>query len=54
MLKPIADALEMGIPDEQLEEIEPGLGELMQAVRRALDRDLSTIDPVTRFRPGGE
>ena len=54
MLKPIAEALDLRIPDEQLEEIEPVLDELMQIIRRSLDRDLATIDPVTRFQPGGE
>ncbi len=54
MLKPIAEALDLRIPDEQLEEIEPVLDELMQAIRPALDRDLATIDPVTRFQPGSE
>ncbi len=54
MLKPIAEALDLRIPDEQLEEIEPVLDELMQTIRRTLDRDLATIDPVTRFQPGGE
>ena len=52
MLKPIAEALDLRIPDEQLEEIEPVLDELMQIIRRSLDRDLATIDPVTRFQPG--
>ncbi len=54
MLKPIAETLNINIPDEQLDEIEPVLDELMRDIRRALDRDLATIDPVTRFQPGSE
>ena len=54
MLKPIAETLNINIPDEQLEEIEPVLDELMRDIRRSLDRDLSAIDPVTRFQPGSE
>ena len=54
MLKPIAEALDMGIPDEQLEEIEPALDDLMRNIRRALDRDLATIDPVMHFQPPSE
>ena len=54
MLKPIAEALDLRIPDEQLEEIEPVLDGLMPVIRRSLDRDLSTIDPVTHFQPGSE
>ncbi len=54
MLKSAAETLNINIPDEQLDEIEPVLDELMRDIRRALDRDLATIDPVTRFQPGSE
>ena len=54
MLKSVAEALNINVPDDQLEDIEPLLDDLMKNIRRALDRDLSTIDPVTRFEPTGE
>ena len=54
MLKPIAEALDVRIPDEQLQEIEPLLGSLMPIIRRSLDRDLAPIDPVTRFQPSSQ
>jgi hypothetical protein len=50
-LKTAAEAFDLDIPEDQLEEIQPVLDELIQRVRRALDHDLSTVDPVTAFRP---
>ncbi len=57
--KQAAEALNLGIAPERVEAIAPVLEELMAAARRALDRELSLVEPVTVFRPqrqrrGGE
>lgn len=52
--KRLTDDLNIRIPDEHLREITPGLEALFEAVRQALDQDLSTIDPAVIFRPDGE
>jgi hypothetical protein len=51
MWKNIARALGLEIPDDQLERISPTLDGLWAATRRALDRDLSAVDPAIRFDP---
>lgn len=57
MWKEMAKALELEIPDKQLETIAPVLDSLWAQTRRALDRDLSLVDPAVMFRadlaPGG-
>lgn len=56
MWKNIAKELGMGIPEAQMEAISPVLDALWGQVRKALDRDLSAVDPAFRFDPdlGGE
>jgi hypothetical protein len=51
--KTLAQERRFDIPDHQLEAIAPALEALYETVRPALDRDLSTIDPVLTFRPDG-
>jgi hypothetical protein len=40
------------IPKADLERLTPALDSLTERARRALDRDLGTVEPVTVFRPG--
>ena len=56
MWKNIAQALSLNIPEQQLDAISPVLDSLWAETRRALDRDLSRIDPALTFHPdlGGE
>jgi hypothetical protein len=49
--KRAAEALDLGIAEERVEAIAPVLDQLMTAVRKSLDRDLSLVEPVTIFRP---
>ncbi|MBI3668151.1 MAG: hypothetical protein HY236_18280 [Acidobacteria bacterium] len=49
MWKNIAQALGLQIPDDQLEKISPTLDALWTATRRALDRDLSSVEPALTF-----
>jgi hypothetical protein len=49
--KQAAEALDLGIPKERVETIAPTLDALMSSARKALDRDLSLVEPVTVFRP---
>jgi hypothetical protein len=42
------------IPEGDLERLTPALDSLAERARRALDRDLGTVEPVTVFRPGGD
>jgi len=51
MWKTISQAMGLTIPPEQLEAISPALDALWSGARRALDRDLSTVDPAVTFRP---
>jgi hypothetical protein len=39
------------IPKADLERLTPALDSLTERARRALDRDLGTVEPVTIFRP---
>jgi len=50
MWKNIAQALGLEIPPQQLETISPVLDQLWPQTRRALDRDLSHLDPAFNFR----
>ena len=49
--KRAAEALDLGIPEERVETVAPVLEDLMATARKALDRDLSLVEPVTVFRP---
>ncbi len=49
MWKQIAKALGLNIPEQQLDTISPVLDTLWTDTRRALDRDLSSIDPAVDF-----
>ena len=51
MWKNIAQALGLNIPQAQLDTLSPVLDALWAGARRALDRDLSSIDPAITFRP---
>lgn len=48
----MAQALRLNIPDEQLQTISPVLDALWAEARRALDRDLSHLDPALQFHAG--
>ena len=52
MWKNIAQALNLKIPEAQLDQIAPVLDVLWDQTRRALDRDLSAIEPAVKFQPG--
>ena len=58
MWKNIAQAFGLNIPDDQLDKISPALDALWAAARRALERDLSGVEPALVFYPdlgpGGE
>lgn len=54
MVKQLAKALGRNIPEDELERIAPVLEDLLAGIETALDRDLSTTDPMFAFRPGGE
>lgn len=51
MWKNIAQALGLTIPEQQLDNISPVLDALWRDARRALDRDLSQVEPAIVFRP---
>ena len=53
IVKQAAEAWRFDIPDEELDAIVPIVEELARTTARALDRDLSTTDPVHSFRPSG-
>jgi hypothetical protein len=48
----MAQALGLHIPEEQLQIIAPVLDALWAEARRALDRDLSHLDPALYFHAG--
>ena len=52
-VKQAAEAWRFDIPDEELDAIRPIVEEVADKTTRALDRDLSTTDPVHSFRPSG-
>jgi hypothetical protein len=49
MWKSIAAALGLPTPEQQVEAISPVLDSLWTQTRRALDRDLSSLDPAITF-----
>ena len=51
MWKNIAQSLNLKIPEAQLDQIAPVLDVLWEQTRRALDRDLSAIEPAVKFHP---
>lgn len=51
MWKNIARALGLDIPEQQLDTISAVLDSLWSQARKALDRDLSSIDPAVTFHP---
>ncbi len=51
MWKNIAQALGLQIPEAQLDAIAPMLDAMWDQTRRALDRDLSAVDPAIKFHP---
>ena len=54
MWKKIAQEMNLQIPDEEMEVISGLLDRLHAQLRPALDRDLSTPEPVGSFRPDGK
>lgn len=50
----LADLYGWNIPAEDLERFTLSLDSLTERARRALDRDLSTVEPTPVFRPGAE
>jgi hypothetical protein len=54
MWKNLTELYGWNISAADLERLTPALVALQQRARRALDRDLSTIEPAPVFRPGGE
>ncbi len=52
-VKQAAEAWRFDIPDEELDAIVPVVEEVINKTERALDRDLSTTDPVHSFHPSG-
>jgi hypothetical protein len=52
MWKTIAQALRLGVPEQQLDAIGPILDSLWTDTRRVLDRDLSLTDPAITFQAG--
>ena len=52
MWKNFAQSLDLEIPEAQLDRIAPVLDFLWDQTRRALDRDLSAIEPAIKFHPG--
>ena len=54
MWKKITELYGWNIPTADLERLTPALDALQQRAQRALDRDLSTVEPAPVFRPAGE
>lgn len=54
MWQKIAEAYGFRLPKERIDAITPTLNDLREQVRAALDRDLSTEEPVGVFRPRRE
>jgi hypothetical protein len=49
----LAELYGWNIPAADLERFTPALDSLSERARKALDRDLSTVEPAPVFRPGG-
>ena len=54
MWKKLSELYGWNIPAADLEPLAASLDALYEDTRRALDRDLSTVEPVPVFRPAGE
>ena len=50
----MAEEMDLRIPNEEMEAVSAVLDRLYSDLRPALDRDLSTIEPVGTFRPDGK
>jgi hypothetical protein len=53
MWKKITEIYGWNIPAADLERLTPVLDGLRESARRALDRDLSTVEPAPVFQPAG-
>jgi hypothetical protein len=49
MWKQMAEAMQLNIPEAEMEKVAAILDSVYQSVRPALDRDLSTIEPAGVF-----
>jgi hypothetical protein len=54
MWKKITELYGWNIPAADLERLTPALESLRERAGRALDHDLSTVEPAPVFRPAGE
>ena len=52
-VKQAAEALQFDIPEAELDAIAPILEDIVAKTAQALNKDLSTTDPVHSFRPTG-
>ena len=50
-VKQAAAAWQFDSPEDELDRIAPIVEDMTAAIDKALDRDLSTIDPVPHFHP---
>ncbi len=50
----MAEEMDLRIPKEEVEAFSAVLDRLYSDLRPALDRDLSTVEPVGAFRPDGK
>ncbi len=50
----LAEGLDLKIPQEHLERSTPVLDQMYADFNKAVDRDLSTVEPVGGFRPDGK
>ncbi len=49
--KKVAEGRHINVTSAQIEKIAPALDALAESARRALDHDLSLVEPVAVFRP---
>jgi len=54
MWSKLAELYGWNIPADDLTRLTPALDSLAERARRALDRDLSTVEPTAVFRPAGD
>ena len=50
----LAEALDLKFPKEHLDRTAPVLDQMYADFNKAVDRDLSTVEPVGSFRPDGK
>lgn len=50
----LAEALDLKIPKERLDRSAPVLDQMYADFNKAVDRDLSSVEPVGSFRPDGK